>query len=253
LARLETYASRRHRRTNTAACWGRRRGPQGFQRHFLGTHFFNPPRYLKLLEIIPHAKTDPAVLDFMIVYGQNVLGKGVVVCKDTPNFIANRFISVAGTFGIIYALEHGYSVAEVDNLTGELIGRPKTATFRLMDLIGVDIMQHVNANLYPAIPDDESRHLLQHPRANAIIDRMVEQGWLGNKTSQGFYHRVDKADGSKEFWELDLTTLDYVPPKSALRVSALIARSQTRARASRRWSTRRIARASISGTCTPFT
>jgi 3-hydroxyacyl-CoA dehydrogenase len=184
-----------------------------FQRHFLGTHFFNPPRYLKLLEIIPHAQTDPEVLDFMRDYGQNVLGKGVVVCKDTPNFIANRFISLSGTYGINYALDCGYSVEEVDSLTGPLIGRPKTATFRLMDLIGTDIMAHVNHNLYPAIPDDESREILQHPKSAHMLQTMLDHGWLGNKAKQGFYKRVDLPSGDREFWALNLETLDYEAPQ----------------------------------------
>ncbi len=184
-----------------------------FQQHFLGTHFFNPPRYLKLLELIPHPNTDPAVLDFMHDFAVNRLGKGVVICKDTPNFIANRFISMVGTFGMTYALEHGYTVGEVDNLTGPLIGRPKSATFRLLDLIGVDVMAHVNANLYPAIPDDESRDILTHDRVNEIIKQMVENGWLGNKAGQGFYKRVDTEDGEREFWQLNLTTLEYQPPQ----------------------------------------
>ncbi|NLX09903.1 MAG: 3-hydroxyacyl-CoA dehydrogenase/enoyl-CoA hydratase family protein [Chloroflexi bacterium] len=183
-----------------------------FQRHFLGTHFFNPPRYLRLLEIIPHPQTDPALLDFMVHYGTNVLGKGVVVAKDTPNFIANRFISISGTFGVNYALDHGYTVAEVDNLTGPLIGRPKTATFRLNDLVGTDIMVHVNTNLYPAIPDDEAREVLNHPDSRALLDDMLVQGRLGNKRGQGFYRRVDQPDGSKAFWELNLHTREYEPP-----------------------------------------
>jgi 3-hydroxyacyl-CoA dehydrogenase len=184
-----------------------------FQRQFLGTHFFNPPRYLKLLEIIPHQQTDPAVLDFMMDYGANVLGKGVVLCKDTPNFIANRFISVAGTFGINYALDHGYTVGEVDNLTGPLIGRPKTATFRLMDLIGTDIMVHVNTNLYPAIPEDESREVLNHPGSRQLLAQMQEAGMLGNKVREGFYKRVDLEDGGKAFWELNPETMEHEPPE----------------------------------------
>lgn len=183
-----------------------------FQRHFLGTHFFNPPRYLKLLEIIPHERTDPAVLDFITDYGSTILGKGVVLCKDTPNFIANRFISVAGTFGVNYALEHGYSVGEVDALTGPLIGRPKTATFRLYDLIGADIMVHVNRNLYDAIPDDEAREVINHPASSELLDTMLERGMLGNKRGQGFYKRVDTPEG-REFWELNLQTLDYDAPQ----------------------------------------
>lgn len=182
-----------------------------FKRHFLGTHFFNPPRYLKLLEIIPHTMTDPDVLEAMIEYGRTVLGKGVVLCKDTPNFIANRFISVAGTYGVNYALEHGYSVGEVDALTGPLIGRPKTATFRLFDLIGADIMVHVNRNLYAAIPHDEAREVLNHPASRTLLETMLERGMLGNKTGQGFYKRVDTPEG-REFWELNLQTLEYEPP-----------------------------------------
>ena len=125
-----------------------------FKAHFLGTHFFNPPRYLYLLEIIPHAGTAPDVVEFMAEFGRRALGKGVVVCNDTPNFIANRFISIAGTYTVNYAQDHGYSVEEVDALTGPVMGRPKTATFRLFDLIGIDVLIHVNANLYPAIGHD---------------------------------------------------------------------------------------------------
>jgi 3-hydroxyacyl-CoA dehydrogenase len=182
-----------------------------FQRHFMGTHFFNPPRYLKLLELIPHEKTDPALLDFMARYATDVLGKGVVITKDTPNFIANRFISMSGTFGVNYALDHGYTVEEVDNLTGPLIGRPKTATFRLNDLVGTDVMVHVNSNLYPAIPDDESREVLNHPDSRPLLQHMLDQGWLGNKRGQGFYKRVNTPEG-KDFWPLNLQTLDYEPP-----------------------------------------
>ncbi|MGQ9850088.1 MAG: 3-hydroxyacyl-CoA dehydrogenase NAD-binding domain-containing protein [Aggregatilineaceae bacterium] len=184
-----------------------------FQQHFLGTHFFNPPRYLKLLEIIPHPRTDPAVRQAMADFGANVLGKGIVPCKDTPNFIANRLLSLSGTFAVNYALEHGYTVAEVDALTGPLIGRPKTATFRLFDLIGTDIMVHVNRNLYPAIPDDEAREVLVHPRTTALMQRMLDAGLLGNKAGQGFYKRVDKPDGEREFWALNLETLEYEPPQ----------------------------------------
>ncbi|MBN1678791.1 MAG: 3-hydroxyacyl-CoA dehydrogenase/enoyl-CoA hydratase family protein [Anaerolineae bacterium] len=183
-----------------------------FKQHFLGTHFFNPPRYLKLLEIIPHDQTDPAVLTFMERFGSDALGKGIVVCKDTPNFIANRFISMSGTYGVNYALDHGYTVAEVDNLTGPLVGRPKTATFRLNDLIGTDIMVHVNQNLYPAIPGDESREILNHPRSKPLFEHMLEHGLLGNKARQGFYKRVDLPDGGREFWTLNLDTLEHEAP-----------------------------------------
>ena len=182
-----------------------------FQAHFLGTHFFNPPRYLKLLEIIPHEQTLPEVLEFMKEFATRTLGKGVVVCKDRPNFIANRFFSVTGAYIINYALEHGYTVKEVDTLTGPIIGRPKTATFRLLDLVGLDVMVHVNNNLYEAIPHDPYREQLKHPKTVALIEGMVERGLLGNKAGQGFYKRVTQ-DGKREFWELDLETLEHRPP-----------------------------------------
>ena len=176
-----------------------------FRAHFLGTHFFNPPRYLKLLEIIPTPDTDPAVLDFMVAFGRDVLGKGVVVCKDTPNFIANRFISITGSYAAEYALEHGYTIPEIDAITGPLIGRPKTATFRLTDLVGLDVMTHVNSNLYPAIPDDPYREVLRGERSVALNERMLAQKWLGNKTGQGFYKQVH-VNGNREFWALNPET-----------------------------------------------
>lgn len=184
---------------------------EDFQRHFLGTHFFNPPRYLKLLELIPHARTDPALIDFMAAFGRDVLGKGVVVARDTPNFIANRFISLVNSATIAYAIEHGYTVEEVDALTGPLIGRPKTATFRLNDLVGVDVAAHVSENLYPALADDPAREVLRHPALIALLDRMIEQGWLGNKTDAGFYRKT-VVEGERQFWPLDLQTLTHVPP-----------------------------------------
>ena len=182
-----------------------------FQRHFLGTHFFNPPRYLKLLEIIPHAKTDPDVLDFVIGYGRDMLGKGVVMCKDTPNFIANRFISIVGSYTIAYAIEHGYTVEEVDSLTGPLIGRPKTATFRLNDLVGNDVLAHVSENLYDTIPDDPEREILRDPKLVAVVHKLLDEGWLGNKTDGGFYKKT-MVEGERQFWPLDLQTLTHIPP-----------------------------------------
>lgn len=183
-----------------------------FRAHFLGTHFFNPPRYLKLLELIPTPDTDPAVLEAMITFGRDVLGKGVVVAKDTPNFIANRFFAVAGAYGVEYALEHGYSVEEVDNLTGPLMGRPKTATFRLLDLVGLDVMAHVNDNLYEAVAHDPYREILQGEHAPALIGQMVEKGWLGNKSDQGFYRKT-MVDGQREFWTLNPRTMEYEAPE----------------------------------------
>lgn len=182
-----------------------------FRAHFLGTHFFNPPRYLKLLEIIPTPDTDAAVVDFMSRFGRDVLGKGVVVCKDTPNFIANRFISITGSYAAEYALKHGYSIPEIDAITGPLIGRPKTATFRLTDLVGLDVMTHVNNNLYPAIPHDPYREVLRGERSVALNEKMLAQKWLGNKTGQGFYKQVN-VNGNREFWALNPDTLEYEPP-----------------------------------------
>jgi 3-hydroxyacyl-CoA dehydrogenase len=178
-----------------------------FQKHFLGMHFFNPPRYLKLLEIIPTPKTSPDVIAAMSLFGEETLGKGPVLCKDTPNFIANRFASAAGAFEVAYAIDHGYTVEEIDALCGPLIGRPRTAVFRLLDLIGLDIMAHVNSNLYDAIEGDESRELLHHEKMLTLMQTMLDKGWLGNKAKQGFYKRV-----GSEFHVLDLNTLEYIPP-----------------------------------------
>ena len=183
-----------------------------FQEHFLGTHFFNPPRWLKLLEIIPHPKTSAKVLETMVQFSEDVLGKGVVICKDTANFIANRFLSLSGAYAINYALDKAYTVEEVDALTGELIGHPKTGTFRLNDLVGIDVLGHVTNNLYDLIPHDESREVLKHPGATKLFSTMIERGWLGNKTDVGFSKKVVGEDGKREFWVLDLQTLEHQPP-----------------------------------------
>jgi 3-hydroxyacyl-CoA dehydrogenase len=183
-----------------------------FKAHFLGTHFFNPPRYLKLLEIIPTEDTAAEALEFITTFGRNVLGKGVVICKDTPNFIGNRFFAVAGSYGIAYAFDHGYSVAEIDAITGPLIGRPKTATFRLLDLIGLDIMGHVNQNLYEAIPADPYREIMQSEKMTEVIGRMIDNDWLGNKSGQGFYKKTF-VNGKREFWTLNPETFDYEAPE----------------------------------------
>ncbi len=185
--------------------------PDSFTRRFLGTHFFNPPRYLRLLEIIPHAGSDPAIVDFMMRFGADVLGKGTVLCKDKPNFIGNRFMSLSGMQAINYALDHGYTVEEVDALTGPLIGRPKTATFNLNDLVGFDIAVGVARNLYEAIPDDPAREILKHRRNTELSDKLLERGWLGRKTGRGFYHMRRDGD-QKELWALNLDTLEHEPP-----------------------------------------
>ncbi|MCY3833732.1 MAG: 3-hydroxyacyl-CoA dehydrogenase/enoyl-CoA hydratase family protein [Chloroflexi bacterium] len=185
--------------------------PEQFKRRFLGTHFFNPPRYLRLLEIIPHAGTDPEIVEFMLRFGAEKLGKGTVLCKDTPNFIGNRFMSMSGMQATNYALDHGYTVEEVDALTGPLIGRPKTATFNLNDLVGFDIAVGVARNLYEAIPDDPARELLMHEKNAALSDELLKRGWLGRKTARGFYH-MRRAGDQKELWALNLDTLEYEPP-----------------------------------------
>jgi 3-hydroxyacyl-CoA dehydrogenase len=186
---------------------------EGFRQHFLGTHFFNPPRYLKLLEVIPTQDTLPEVLGVIEHFGEYRLGKGIVRAKDTPNFIGNRVGFGTGAFALDYILEHGYTVEEVDAITGPIIGRPKTATFRLIDLVGVDVWEHVGRNLAPAIPHDEQAlRYLNSQRANDLIAALVERGWLGNKSGQGFYKSVTQ-DGKKEFWPLNLQTLEYQAPQ----------------------------------------
>jgi len=182
---------------------------KAFKKHFLGTHFFNPPRYLKLLEVIPGPETSRKVVKFVKEFGENVLGKGVVLCKDRPNFIANRLGSFLGTYAMRYAYEHDYRVDEVDAFTGPEIGHPKTATFRLCDLVGVDIMYHVADNLYNAITDDAARADLKPPE---FLKTMVERKMLGNKTRGGFYKEVREESGKKKFYALNLKTLEYEKP-----------------------------------------
>lgn len=183
-----------------------------FTRRFMGTHFFNPPRYLRLLEVIPHSNTDPEAVAFIKEFGSKRLGKGVVICKDEPNFIGNRFMSMSGMQTMNYALDNGYTVEEVDALTGPLIGRPKTATFNLNDLVGFDIAVHVARNLYDAITDDPAREVLNHPGAVELSQFMLDNNMLGRKTDKGFYQMKRGAGGSKELWALNLETKEYEPP-----------------------------------------
>ena len=189
-----------------------------FKARFLGTHFFNPPRYLHLLEIIPTPDTDGAVVNRMKDFAENVLGKGVVVCKDTPNFVANRMISFLQSDIMEFAIENGYSVEAVDALTGPLLGRPKTGTFRLNDIVGIDVMALVGGNLYDLIPDDEDREILRGEYGSAVMKLLVENKLLGTKSGQGFYKTVVDEKGKKSFWGLDLQvaaedgTLEYVAP-----------------------------------------
>src|SRR5918997_6390895 len=183
---------------------------EGFTRRFLGTHFFNPPRYLKLLEIIPTEDTDPEVVEIVRGFGERVLGKGGVIAKDTPNFIGNRLGSFTGMQSVTYAFENGYGVEEVDAITGPLIGRPKTATFRLKDQVGLDISVGVAENLIASAPEDESRDELEpHPRLKEMIDRNL----LGNKTGAGFYRRT-RREAKTVFDILDLTTFEHHPPEN---------------------------------------
>lgn len=187
---------------------------ESFRKHFLGTHFFNPPRYLRLLEVIPTQETLPEVVEFISHFCEFRLGKGIVLCKDTPNFIANRLAFGSAAFAMDYFLEHQYTVEEVDAITGPVIGNPKTATFRLMDLVGIDVWEHVGRNLAPAIPHDKlAQKYLNSDRVNTLIHTLVSQGRLGNKTKQGFYKEVRQEDGKKEFWALNLQTLEYEPPQ----------------------------------------
>jgi 3-hydroxyacyl-CoA dehydrogenase len=185
---------------------------EGFRQHFLGTHFFNPPRYLKLLEVIPTSDTLDEVLEFVGQFCESRLGKGIVPAKDTPNFIANRLGFGSAAFALDFILENEYTVEEVDAITGPSIGNPKTATFRLIDLVGIDVWEHVSKNLAPAIPHDE--HALQYlnsERASNLINTLVERGSLGNKTKEGFYKQV-RVDGKKAFWTLNLQSMEYQEP-----------------------------------------
>ncbi len=179
--------------------------PEEFQQHWAGTHFFNPPRYLKLVEIIPGPKTAAAVVETLTDFCDRRLGKGVVVAKDTPNFIANRI----GTFSMLNALrlmgELGMTVEEVDACTGPAVGWPKSATFRTADIVGLDVLVHVVKNIYETAPDDESRERYKVP---VLVEEMVRRGWLGDKTAQGFYKKV-KGDGEKEILTLDVRTMEY--------------------------------------------
>lgn len=179
-----------------------------FRKHFLGTHFFNPPRYMKLLEIIPGNDTDPAIVDYMVKFGQDVLGKGIVMCKDTPNFIGNRI----GVYGMLETLRvvtgKGYTVEEVDAITGKAMGHPKSATFRTGDLVGLDTLYHVATNVYDCMPTPEAKAAFAKP---PILEEMMKRKWLGDKTGQGFYKKTKKPDGATEILSLNLQTMEYGP------------------------------------------
>jgi len=185
---------------------------EDFKKHFCGTHFFNPPRYLPLLEIIPTDYTNPEVTEFLMDYGQRFLGKETVLCKDTPAFIANRVgvFSIMALFHIVE--EMGLTVDEVDKLTGPVIGRPKSATFRTCDVVGLDTLVHVANGLKSAAPKDEKIDTFKIP---SYVSKMVENGWLGSKTNQGFYKKVKDDKGKSQILSLNLNTLEYEPKQRA--------------------------------------
>src|SRR6202045_599055 len=176
-----------------------------FQRHWAGTHFFNPPRYMKLVELISGPATSPEVIDTLTDFCDRRLGKGVVRAKDTPNFIANRI----GTFSMLTSLSlmtrFGMTIEEVDACTGPAVGWPKSATFRTADIVGLDVLAHVVRNIYENAPDDESREFYRVP---PLIEEMMKRGWLGEKTGSGFYRRVEKGGGT-EILTLDWQKMEY--------------------------------------------
>ncbi len=177
-----------------------------FKHHFCGTHFFNPPRYLQLLEIIPTKETKSEVIDFFMDYGRRFLGKKTVLCKDTPAFIANR-VGVYSIMSLFHAVKDlDMNIEEVDKLTGPILGRPKSATFRTCDVVGLDTLVHVANGLKDNCPNDEEKALFQLPD---YIAKMVDNNWLGSKTGQGFYKKSKDADGKRQILSLDLETLEY--------------------------------------------
>lgn len=179
---------------------------EDFKKNFAGTHFFNPPRYLKLFEIIPTPHTDPEVTKFLMHYGDLYLGKTTVLCKDTPAFIGNR-VGVWGLLKVIDAMQkYNLNVDEIDKLTGPVIGRPKSATFRTSDLVGLDTLVKVANNLYAALPNDEGREMFKLPE---VVSKLEQNKWLGDKTGQGFYKKSKNAAGQTEILTLDLKTLEY--------------------------------------------
>jgi 3-hydroxyacyl-CoA dehydrogenase len=182
-------------------------GPK-LKAHFLGTHFFNPPRYMKLLEIIPVAETSPDVVAYMTRFCEQILGKGVVICKDVPNFIGNRIGSFDFSNAIHLMVERNMKIDEVDAIIGKSLGRPGSSIFGTLDLVGLDTAHHVSTNLYAAVPDDEMREMFVQVE---FMGKMMELKWLGNKTKQGFYKRTKDAEGKKGKLVLDYKTMEYVP------------------------------------------
>ncbi|UCE35684.1 MAG: 3-hydroxyacyl-CoA dehydrogenase, partial [Deltaproteobacteria bacterium] len=190
---------------------------EDFRKHFAITHFFNPPRYMKLLEIVPGPDTLPEVIESLAEECEKVLGKGIVYGKDTPNFVANRI----GTYAMLYAIqammELGLSIEAVDQLTGPVIGHPKSASFRTADLVGLDTLAHVARNVYEGAPDDEKRDMFQVPD---FIQRMMEKGMLGDKTGLGFYKKTKDEKGNKVILSLDYESLEHTP-QEAVKLASL--------------------------------
>ncbi|ANH82340.1 3-hydroxyacyl-CoA dehydrogenase [Niabella ginsenosidivorans] len=181
---------------------------EDFKKHFCGTHFFNPPRYLRLLEIIPTPETDKEVIDFLLDFGDRMLGKTTVLCKDTPAFIANRI----GVFSIMYLFslmdQLGLGIDEIDALTGPVIGRPKSATFRTADVVGIDTLVKVANGVYENCPADEARQIFKIPE---WLNQLVARKWLGDKTGQGFFKKIKNDKGVSEILVLNLKTFEYEP------------------------------------------
>ncbi len=183
---------------------------EDFQKHLCGTHFFNPPRYLRLLEIIPCEQTDPEVTDFLMHYGELFLGKSTVLCKDTPAFIANR-IGIFSMLEVFHATQRlNLTVEQVDKLTGPVIGRPKSATFRTSDLVGLDTLIRVANNLFEALKNDESVEIF---KVDGFLAEMEKNNYLGEKTGQGFYKKISGEKGEKEILSLNLKTMEYSSPQ----------------------------------------
>lgn len=186
---------------------------EDFRRHFIGTHFFNPPRYLHLLELIPTADTNPTLVESMRDFGERALGKGVVVCKDTPNFVGNRVGLATIGFRMWYGLENGYTVEEVDTIAGPHLGYPSTAVFRLLDLTGIDVAAHVEGNTAAALPNEPTWN---RGTCAAVVGQVLAHKWFGNKTNVGFYKEARGANGQKEFWVLNTETMEHERPRKLL-------------------------------------
>src|SRR5215203_2986886 len=183
-----------------------------FRKHWLGIHFFNPPRYLRLLEIIPTTETDPTVVNALVKFGDHVLGKGVVIARDTPNFIANH----VGLYGVARTLDvlatGNYTIEEIDAITGPALGRPGSATFRTMDIAGIDVLAHVMRNLGERLPSEADRAAFATP---PIVEALIARGALGEKSGKGFYERRKSAAGETEIWTLDPASMEYRQKQSA--------------------------------------